>query len=69
MLIAFVILMVCMMIVFAAGRIILGWVIPAPTMARIDDAFNRAGNLFLKLIVVLLGAMIVYLIVVAARAP
>lgn len=39
-------------ILIGAARIVMGWVLPAPTMARVDRAFRAASNLFLKLIVV-----------------
>ncbi|TYL80153.1 hypothetical protein [Bradyrhizobium cytisi] len=49
-------------IVFAAARIVLGWVLPVPAMQAIDRTTSRAFTLFFKLVVVGLGAGILYLV-------
>lgn len=53
-------------IVFAAGRFVLGAFMPAGTMARVDRGFRRAGHVYLKAIVVLAAAFAVAVVVATA---
>ncbi|MFG1268111.1 hypothetical protein V5F40_09115 [Xanthobacter sp. DSM 14520] len=47
-------------IVLGAIRIILGWVLPRATVAKIDGVVDRAMKLYLQLCVVALAAFILY---------
>lgn len=65
----FLILGAGILIVGAAVRIILGWVLPTPTMARIDRAANAASTFVLKLSVVALAGLIIYVVWLGYNAP
>lgn len=60
MLVIFFVLMIGMMIVFGAGRIILGWILPVSAMRRIDAAVSGFFTLVFKLCVVALAGLILY---------
>lgn len=53
-------------IVLAAARIILGWLLPRRAMAAVDQAFNAAAALCVKLVVIALAGGILYLIFASA---
>lgn len=53
---------VAFVILFIAGRIILGWVLPAPAMAGVGRFFDAAGKLCFQLCFVLAAAAIVYVV-------
>lgn len=62
MLIIFIVACIAGAIVIGAGRIILGWILPNETMARVDRAFHMTGNIILKLTVIAVAAFILYLV-------
>lgn len=47
---------------YSAARIILGWILPKPTLARFDAALGGAVTLIWKISVVVFAGLILWLI-------
>lgn len=60
MLMIFVGLLIAGIIVLAAGRIVLGWVLPRDTMLAIDRSVNAIGKLCFQLSIIGVAAVIVW---------
>lgn len=58
---------VAVAIVFGAVRIILGWILPAPTMAKIDRGTAATFGFIGKLSIVALAGAIIWAIWTASR--
>lgn len=56
----FVAAILVLVILIAALRIVLGWVLPKPAMARFDHFMRAGAKLYLQLFVVALAGLILY---------
>lgn len=52
-------------IIFGAIRIILGWMLPKTTVAKLDAVFDATMKFFFKLCIVALAALIIWVAVAA----
>ena len=67
MLVMILIFAVLFLIVAAAIRIILGWILPKQTVAKVDRFVSAAVNLYFKLCIVALGIGIIAFFVYVFR--
>lgn len=56
-----------LLVIFAAARIILGWVLPAQIMAKVDAVVSASLRLITQVSVVIAAAFILYVGYLAAK--
>jgi hypothetical protein len=56
-------------ILLGAGRIILGWLLPSPTMVKFDRFIGKVAKLYLQICVVALAVVIIFALWYGMKMP